>query len=302
MSKRLKISPAGPELSRLVYGTWRTLSGDPTPQEVNARLERCVELGITTIDTAQIYGGYRVEAMLGRALALSPGLRSKLEIITKSGIYIPHSSAPDRQVAHYDSTSSRLIQSVEESLTLMQTEHLDLFLIHRPDWLTSVDDTAEGLNKLLASGKIRSAGVSNYTPSQFSALSSRMDQPLATNQVEFSLLHMDPIFDGTFDQCQSLHMAPMAWSPLAGGKIFDGSIEASARIAKVAAQIGPKYGDATLEQIAYAWVLAHPARPLALLGTNKIDRIVSGAEAASIVLEREDWFALWVAAKGHGIP
>ena len=113
---------------------------------------------------------------------------------------------------------------------------------------------------------------------------------------------MEPIFDGTFDQCQAMRLHPMAWSPLAGGSLFQAGHEAAERIAKEAALIGPKYGNATLEQLAYAWVLAHPARPLALLGTNKLERITSGAQADAIALAREDWFAMWVAAQGHGIP
>jgi predicted oxidoreductase len=302
MIARTRISPDGPEFSRMVYGTWRMLDAGSTAQTVNARLLRCLDLGITTIDTAEIYGGYAVEELLGQALALSPGLRDKLEIITKSGIYIPHMTAPAVRVGHYDASAARLIRNVERSLRLLGTDHLDLFLVHRPDWYTSIDDTAEGLNQLRASGKIRSAGVSNYSPTQFAALSSRMDKPLVTNQVEFSLLHMDPIFDGTFDQCQTSRVSPMAWSPLAGGRLFDGAVEAAVRLAREAAILSPKYGGATLEQLAYAWVLAHPARAFPIVGTNKIERIESAAKAAEIVLDREDWFALWVAAKGHGIP
>lgn len=302
MVSRIKLAQTGPYFSRIVYGSWRLLDDNPTAQEVNRRLHHCLDLGITTIDTAEIYGGYRVEAMLGEALALTPGLRDRLEIVSKAGIYIPHKTAPQRRVAFYDASAAQMTKSVEESLRLMGTDRLDLFLVHRPDWFTAVDDTAEGLNRLVKAGKIRSAGVSNYSPSQFAALSTRMDTPLATNQVEFSLLRMEPIFDGTFDQCQAMRLHPMAWSPLAGGSLFQAGHEAAERIAKEAALIGPKYGNATLEQLAYAWVLAHPARPLALLGTNKLERITSGAQADAIALAREDWFAMWVAAQGHGIP
>ena len=302
MISRTALSANAPEFSRLVYGTWRMLDDGATAQDVNRRLHRCVELGITTIDTAEIYGGYAVEEVLGQAIALTPGLRGKLELISKSGIYIPHKTAPGVRVGHYDASGQRLVKSVERSLQLLRTERIELFLVHRPDWLTHVDDTAEGLNQLVASGKVANVGVSNYSPSQFAALSSRMAQPLVTNQVEFSLLHMDPIFDGTFDQCQEKANHPMAWSPLAGGKLFDPSHEAAIRLAKEAAILAPRYGNATLEQLAYAWVMAHPSAPFALVGTNRIDRIDSAAAAAEITLSREDWFALWVAAKGHGIP
>lgn len=302
MMPRIQIAPNGPTFSRMVYGTWRMLDDAPSAQDINRRLNLCLDLGITTIDGAEIYGGYAQETALGAGLALSPGLRDRLELVTKSGIYIPHPSAPGRRVAHYDVTAKRLIECAEAALQRLGTDRIDLFLVHRPDWLTSIDDTAEGLNALLASGKIGAAGVSNYSPSQYAALNSRMAQPLVTNQVEFNLLHMDPIYDGTFDQAQTEHARPMAWSPLAGGSLFDASSAAGQRLAAEARLIAPKYGDATLEQLAYAWIMAHPSHPLPVIGTNRFERIKSAARAAEIVLEREDWFGLWVAAKGHGIP
>jgi predicted oxidoreductase len=179
---------------------------------------------------------------------------------------------------------------------------VELFLVHRPDWLTSADDTATGLNQLVRDGKIRSAGVSNYNVAQFDLLNSRMEQPLATNQLEFHLLHMDPIFDGTFDQCQKERVLPMAWSPLAGGRLFDPANEAGQRLKKAALVIGERYNNATLEQLAYAWIMAHPSQPIPVIGTNKLERIISAARSAAIKLERQDWYALWEAAQGRKIP
>ena len=299
---RTQLTSDGPEFSQMAYGTWRILDDDLSIQDINQRLNRCVELGISTIDTAEIYGLYEVEAALGKALELSPGLRDKLEIVTKAGIYVPCDYHPERKVAFYNATAERLAKSVEKSLRLLSTDRLELFLIHRPDWLTSIDETAAGLNQLLADGKIRSAGVSNYTPSQFRALNSRMDRPLVTNQVEFHLLNMDPIYDGTFDQCQELGFQPMAWSPLAGGRLFDPSNEAAQRLAQTAAELSEKYDGATLERLAYAWIMAYPSKPLPVIGTNKIERIESASEAVKVNLDREDWYALWTAAKGHKVP
>jgi len=304
MIPRSKISPNGPEFSHLVYGTWRILddASASTPQEINRRLNVCVEQGMTTIDTAEIYGLYEVEEPLGKALALSPGLRDKLEIVTKAGIYVPCSYHPDRHTAHYNATAARLVKSAEKSLRFLGTDHVELFLVHRPDWLTSADDTAAGLNQLAREGKIRSAGVSNYNVAQFDLLNSRMEQPLATNQLEFHLLHMDPIFDGTFDQCQKERVLPMAWSPLAGGRLFDPANEAGQRLKKAALVIGERYNNATLEQLAYAWIMAHPSQPIPVIGTNKVERIISAAQSAAIKLERQDWYALWEAAQGRKIP
>ena len=300
--KRLKLAASGLEFSRMIYGTWLLLDTKPTAQEINRRLHACVDLGITTIDTAEIYGLYEVEQALGAALALSPGLRDKLEIVTKAGIYVPCAYHPERQTAHYNATGARLVKSLEKSLRLLGTDRVELFLVHRPDWLTRADDTAAGLNQLLRTGKIHAAGVSNYSASQFDLLNAHMEKPLATNQLEFHLLHHDPIHDGTFHQCEKQGVLPMAWSPLAGGRLFDSKNDAAQRLAVTAQSLAARYGGATLEQLAYAWVMAHPSRPLPVIGTNKLERILSAAQADKITLEHEDWYALWEAAQGHRVP
>lgn len=300
--KRSKIAANGPMFSRMVYGTWRILDTNPTVQEINRRIYDCLSVGITTIDTAEIYGLYQVEEQLGAALALSPGLRDKIEIVTKAGIYVPCSRHPEWKTAHYNATEKQLRASLEKSLRLLGTDHVELFLVHRPDWLTRAEDTATGLNALLSSGRILSAGVSNYSPSQFELLNSQMDQPLVTNQIEFHLLHSSPICDGTLIQCENRGLLPMAWSPLAGGRIFDSGNPAALRLAEAAKEMSDRYLGATLEQLAYAWILAHPSCPLPVIGTNKVERIESAAKAIEIELQREDWFALWEAAHGHKIP
>ncbi len=306
MISRNRIAPHGPEFSRLVYGTWRILDdadkANATPQALLDRFKACVDLGITTFDTAEIYGGYHVEEAIGTALKLDRAFRDQIEIVTKCGIYVPSEYHPDRKVAFYNVSAARIVKSVEKSLRLMGIDHIDLLLVHRPDWLTSADETALGLNRLISSGKIRSAGVSNYNVHQFDLLNSRMEHPLVTNQIEFSLLHMDPIEDGTADQCQRLRILPMAWSPLAKGALMAKDNPAAARLHVKAAELSDKYGGATLDQLAYAWIMAHPSTPLPIIGTNKLERIQAVAKAASIQLDREDWYDLWTAAKGHGIP
>jgi len=304
MTPRVQLSPNGPSFSQLVYGTWRILDdkATATPQHLMQRFQKCLELGITTIDTAEIYGLYLVEEFIGQTLKLDPAIRAKMEIVTKAGIYVPCDFHPERKTNFYNATAQRLIKSAEKSLRFLGTDYIDLFLVHRPDWLTSIDDTAEGLNKLLKDGKIRSAGVSNYNVHQFDALNSRLDQPLVTNQIEFHLLHMDPIYDGSLDQAQKLRFKPMAWSPLAGGRLLDPENEAGQRIRQACASISEKYANATVDQLAYAWIMAHPSAPLPVIGTNKLDRLEATAKSTVIQLEREDWYALWTAAKGHGIP
>src|ERR1700690_457177 len=222
-------SPTSPRFSRLVYGTWR-LFDDPAaaaPEPLAARLEACAELGLTTIDTAEVYGKYEVEDRIGAALRRTPGLRDNLQIVTKCGIYVPAQRHPERTVAYYDASAARIVKSAEKSLRLLGTDHLDLLLIHRPDWLAPADETAAGLERLLRDGKILSAGVSNYTVGQFETLQSRMSLPLVTNQIELSLFRMDPITDGTLLQCERLRVHPMAWSPLGGARLFRDDHEAA---------------------------------------------------------------------------
>lgn len=304
MSLSVSLSPNGPQVSRVAFGTWRVLD-DPETSSARgllARLHACLDLGITTVDTAEIYGGYRVEEALGSALAQDSSLRSKLQIISKCGIYVPCGFHPERKTAFYNLTAERIVKSAEKSLRFLGADYLDVLLVHRPDWLSSIDETAEGLNRLLKAGKIRSAGVSNYSVSQFDALNSRMAQPLVTNQVEFSLLHMEPIYDGVFDHAQQHRYRPMAWSPLARALLFDATHDASRRIQEVCAALAPKYGNATVDQLAYAWILNHPVGAVAVIGTHKVERIRAAAASVEIQLDREDWYALWTAAKGFPVP
>ena len=301
---RHRFTPHGPELSRLVLGTWRLLADPATcsPDGIRALLRTALEAGITTVDTAEIYGLYRVEEALGEALRGDPALRSQLEFITKCGILVPCAGAPGRRTAHYNATASQIVTSAENSLRLLGVEALDLLLIHRPDWLTPHEVTAGALNQLLRDGKIKAAGVSNYSASQFAALSTFMDRPLVTNQLEFSPFCVTPIHDGTFDQAQQLGFAPMAWSPLGGGRLFDENNQAAVRLRAAMTQMAARYDGATPDALTHAWVLAHPARPVSILGTTKPERVLSSARADTITLEHQDWYAIWEAAHGHQVP
>jgi predicted oxidoreductase len=291
-----------------VYGTWRLLreATPPTADQLARRLERCLELGITSVDTAEIYGGYAVEELLGAALTAAPGLRARMEIVTKLGIYVPNPRHPDRQASFHDASAARIVKSVDKSLRLLQTEVIDLLLIHRPDWLTAADDTAAGLAEVVKAGKVRHLGVSNHNPFQFDLLQSRLSVPLCTNQVELSLFNLAALGDGTLDQAQRLRRSPMAWSPLGGGRLLAGDDQAAVRLRPVMAELGAKYagahGPATAAELALAWVLAHPSRPVAILGTSRLDRLEEAARAGALTLERHDWYWLRTAAQGQRLP
>jgi predicted oxidoreductase len=304
MTSRVDLAPGGPNVSELVYGTWRILNDaqPPTSAGLADRFDACIDVGITTIDTAEIYGNYRVEAAIGASLGRRTGLRDRLEIVTKCGIDVPSDEKRQTRVSHYNATAENIVQCAEKSLRLLNTDRIDIFLIHRPDWLTAADETAAGLNRLVKEGKILHAGVSNYNVHEFNLLNDRMDRPLVTNQIQLSLLHMEAMKDGTLRQCEQLRVRPMAWSPLAGGRLFDTQDDAARRIESCMQNIRDRYAAASRDALAIAWILAHPARPVAVLGTNKIHRIRSAATASELRLDRQDWYALWEAAQGRNIP
>lgn len=294
-----------PELSRILFGTWRLLA-DPdaaTPAGLVQRLKVCLDHGITSIDTAEIYGGYRVEELVGEALRLDAGVKSRTEIVSKAGIYVPNAFHPDRKFAHYNATAPRLMKSVEKSLRFLGVDQLDLFLVHRPDWLTPHEETANGLRALLEAGKVRSVGVSNYTASQFEALASFLPAgTVVTNQVEFSPFCPQPIHDGSFDQCQRRRIRPMAWSPTGGGRLFLAENEAGIRTRAVLEEMRARYEGVGDDALCHAWVLAASASPFSVLGTTKPERIISAARAADIHISREDWYGVLEAAQGRKIP
>jgi predicted oxidoreductase len=300
---RVKLSPEGPEISRLVYGVWRLLDdpeGHGAPR-VQAKIEACIEAGITTFDHADIYGGYGCEAAFGAALRASPKLRDGIEIVTKCGIMLVNPARPDNRIKHYDFSREHITRSVERSLQNLATEVIDVLLLHRPSPLLDLDEVAEAFGALRAQGKVRHFGVSNFTPAQLDAIQSRVEAPLVTNQVEIHPLRLDAFLDGTLDQCQKLRIAPMAWSPLGGGRVLRGAGEAEGRVQRALADLARAH-HAEPEQIAYAWLLRHPARIVPVIGTNRVERISAAARALSLTLDTQAWFSLWSAASGAPVP
>ena len=301
--QRFRLAPGGPEVSRYAFGAWRLredADGFDTPH-VRAKIDACLECGVTTFDHADIYGSYTCEGIFGRALAEDPSLREKMEIVTKCGINVPCDNRPGVRVAHYDATAAAIQRCVERSLRELNTDYIDLLLIHRPDWLTSAEETARGLTAVVESGKVRHVGVSNYSTHQFALLTQYLAAPLVTNQVEISLLHMDAIGDGTLDQCQAGGAHPMAWSPLGKGQLMVGEEAAAVRTRAALERIAPEY-EATPMQLALAWVAALPSEPQLIIGTNRVPRIREAAASARLTIDRQHWYELWEAAQGRRIP
>lgn len=308
--QRVSLSPEGPEVSRIAWGAWR-LAKNPRLSDGSAGgiralrefVDLLIEHGITTVDHADIYGGYRSEAIFGRILGERPTLREHLQIVTKCGIRSSSAARSDVRVGHYDTSSEHITASVESSLKKLAVETIDLLLVHRPDPLMDPDETAGALTRLRDSGKIRFAGVSNHSPSQFELLQSRLDFPLVTNQIELSALHHAPFTDGTLDHSQTRRIRPMAWSPLAGGRLLGGADEEAAlRVRDALQSVARRYPGSSSDQIALAWLLRHPSGPVPILGTGKPDRLVSAVGALDVDLDRQSWFEIYVAALGHPVP
>lgn len=286
------------EFSRLVYGMWRIGDvEDTSPATVEAKINACLEQGITTFDQADIYGDYGAEAILGGALKANPSLRSQMEIVTKCDIVAPIGRYSDKACKYYDTSRAHVEASVETSLREMGIEQIDLLLVHRPDPLMDHFETGAALDDLVASGKVKSVGVSNFRPYDWDLLQSGMKAKLATNQIEVSLGAIAPFTNGDIAFHQKQGDVLMAWSPLGGGSLMTGESALATRMDKVAADQGVDRA-----AVAIAFLLRHPANILPVMGTNNIERIKKISDALKVELDRETWFLLYEAALGTEVP
>lgn len=298
MVQRITLAPQGPEFSRFVMGYWRLMDWNMSPLQLASFIEEHLDLGITTVDHADIYGGYQCESAFGEALKLVPALRQRMEIVTKCGIAT--TAKPENALGHYITDSAHIIKSAEQSLVNLATDHIDLLLIHRPDPLMDADEMAEAFLNLHQSGKVRHFGVSNFTPAQFALLQSRLPFTLATNQVEISPVHQPLLLDGTLDQLQQLRIRPMAWSCLGGGRLFNDDEFQPLRdeLETVACELNAE----SIEQVVYAWILHLPSKPLPIIGSGKIERVRSALAAEELQMSRQQWFRIRKAALGYDVP
>jgi predicted oxidoreductase len=263
-------------------------------------IELCVENNINSFDHADIYGDYTTEKEFGTALKNNSALRTKIQLITKCGIKIQSANRPINQIKSYDTSSTHIIQSVEKSLENLHTDYIDVFLLHRPNPLMDPIEIAEAFSKLKQQGKVLHFGVSNFTASQVDLINQYY--PVEVNQIEISISHLAAFQNGQLDQCIQKQIIPMAWSPLGGGSLFsEVKDERSIRILNAAKILDKKY-DAGIDNILLAFLTAHPAGIIPVLGTSKIERLRSAIVNSSLQLEREEWFMLWTASTGQDVP
>ncbi|MHC4521493.1 MAG: aldo/keto reductase [Planctomycetota bacterium] len=302
MVPEIELCKDGPRFSRIVHGLWRLASWNKDKKGVCELIAYCLENGITTFDHADIYGDYSCEGLFGEALADSAIDRATIQLVTKCGIRLISKNRPDHHVKSYDTSSEHILASVERSLQNLGTDYIDLLLIHRPDPLMDPNAVNAAFTALREAGKVRHFGVSNFMPSQFEMLAARLDVPLVTNQIEYSVLHLDAQADGSLDLCQRLGIRPMAWSPLGGGRLFHEESAQAKRLRETLRHIGHQVGGASIDQVALAWLLKHPARFVPVMGTGNASRIRRAVEALEITLSRDEWFTIWEASAGHEIP
>ena len=288
----------GVDLSRIVYGMWR-LGDDPdtSAAHVQAKVESCLAQGITTLDQADIYGGYMAEEILGAAFRAAPALKSQVEIVTKCDIVVDAGRHAGARVKHYDTSRAHIESSVDTSLSLMAIDRIDLLLIHRPDPLMRPEETGRTLDDLVQSGKVGAVGVSNFRPWDWKLLQSRMETPLSTNQIELSLTALDPFTNGDVAFLHEQAKPIMAWSPLGGGYLMaESRTGVTQKLRDIATQ-----NDVDAAAVAVAWLLAHPAGILPVMGTNTLSRIATLSDALKVAMDRQTWFTLYEAALGHEV-
>jgi predicted oxidoreductase len=293
------LGATGITVSSLAWGMWRFKGSDVS--HAASLVRAALDAGITLFDTADIYGpdngeGFGAsEALLGRVFAADPGLRGQMVLATKGGI---------RMGVPYDSSSAYIDEAVDASLKRLGVNHVDLWQIHRPDLLAHPAEVAEALDRIVASGRARAVGVSNFTPAQVAALTSYLETPLAAIQPEFSALATGPLFDGTMDQAMQMGLAVLAWSPLGQGRLGEQRADAAANVRAATDVIGriAKEQGVSATAVAYAFVGAHPARPIPIVGTQTASRIAETRHALKVVFTRAEWYEILQAAMGERLP
>lgn len=297
--KTIKISDSL-EISKVVAGCMRTKDAGMEGESLLKFVEECMDLGITTFDHAPVYGGYTCDQIFGDAvLRKNPSLRNKMQIVTKAGIVLP--GRYGNKNIYYDSRREEIIKETEESLERLGTDYIDILLVHRPDPLANPAETAEALDSLVAQGKVRYIGVSNFMPSQVEMLQSYMKNKIVINQMELSVKTTENYFNGVVDDAFTRRMPLMAWSPLGGGSVFTGEDEQSVRLRETIGEIA-KAHNTDIDTIMYAWLYMHPVNIAAITGTMNIERMKHAVEGLDVELSYDEWYEILAASRGYQVP
>ena len=284
--------------SKIIIGcmSWGKWGKSLSTKEQAELIQFCVDNGNNVFDHADIYGNYTTELEFGNALKESGISRDKIQLISKCGIQLVDENR-NNKIKHYNYSKEYIIWSAEESLKKLNTDYLDVLLLHRPSPLMDVNEIATAISYLQKSGKIIQFGVSNFTPSQVELISKKCK--VSINQIEFSITQHEALYDGTLDQMQKIGIKPLSWRPL--GDIYKKQNEQTSRIKTVLLALADKY-DTSDDVILLSWILAHPSGISPIIGTTNKERISRANRAIEIKLELEDWFTLLAASQGHRVP
>jgi predicted oxidoreductase len=290
------------EISNLVQGHWRLADWKLTSKELLALTQQTIDLGITTFDHADIYGDYTCEQLFGNALNLDKGLRNKIQIITKCGIKLLSNKYPNRKIKSYDYSFNHIVQSVENSLKNFNTDYIDVLLLHRPSPLFNPEEVAKAFSHLKKQGKVLHFGVSNFDKTQFEMLTTFVEEPLVTNQVEISPYNLEHFNNGNIDYFLTHKIKPMAWSPLAGGNLFKPNNAKGSRILTALQEVANELSVKSLDIVVYSWLLSHPSNIVPIVGTHKMERLQNAKEALNLKMNTEQWLKIYIASLGNELP
>jgi len=293
--QKIYLSDAGPKVSPAVYGFYRWNMVDNISSTMERTVNLCLELGINTFDHGDSYGSYHCEEAFGELLNKKIFKREDVVLFTKCGLKTPNGKDSDTRVPHYNTSGEHIIKSVESSLKKLKTDYIDIFLLDHLDPISDLGATAQALENLKKSGKIRNIGIANFSVFQHQLLATYLNTPIVTNHIELNLLNVQALDNGQIDYIKQRYMRPMASTPLAGGRIATGEDEQARRVRKKLEEISPKY-NVDIESVAAAWLIKLGALPL--IGTTEETRIRNIANAFSINLDHQDWFDLYNTSRG----
>ncbi len=284
--------------SKIISGTmnWGVWGNSLSTKSVADLIENSIEFGIDTFDNADKYGGYTTEELFGNGLAESGIERERIKIISKFGIMYPSDKLPVK-VKHYDYSKGHIVKSIENSLKNLKTDYIDCVLLHRPSPLMDINEISDTINELLNSGKIKSFGVSNFSAQHIQMFDDKVK--IDCNQIQCSLTHLEPIYDGTLDYMQTKKIKPMAWKPL--GEFYKADNNQIDRIKEKVKKFTKKY-NCSETQILLAWLIKHPSNIIPVVGTTKIDRLKESIDSIITDIELVDWFEILEASEGKRVP
>jgi predicted oxidoreductase len=288
--KKVSLSDSGPKVSEAIYGFWRwTDEGSVTTSNIEKTINLCLELGINTFDHADVYGDFTIEEHFGKIIRNKSFKREDIVLFSKCGIR----NAENSSLKYYDTSRNHIIASIDGSLKRLQTDYLDIFLLHHSDFLTDPEETASALAEIVKSGKARHIGVANFTVFQHQLLASYLRIPIVTNHIELNLMNTSAIEDGRIDFIKQCFSKPLAWAPLAGGKILNSKDDQAVRLRAKLEETGKKY-EANIEQTAVAWLMKLGTLPI--IGSLSESRIRNAASASDIQLNHQDWYEIYQVA------